>query len=101
MDGLKHKAKQAVRYRTVSQQVRTAEAMLFHLRFINAQAETVEAERAQDEAVRLVADPPGRKSRSFDPPGQCGSGASGFARRRGARGSGPAPDGAGARIAGA
>src|SRR6476646_3588766 len=62
MDALKRQAKQAVRYRTVSQQVRTAEAMLFHLRYVNAQAETVEAERAQGEAVRLVADRTGAQA---------------------------------------
>src|SRR5262245_22791234 len=55
IDGLKRQARQAVRYRTVSQQVRTAEATLFHLRFVNAQAETAEAAHAQDQAVRLVA----------------------------------------------
>ena len=62
MDALKRQAKQAVRYRTVSQQVRTAEAMLFHLRYVNAQAETVEAARAQDETVRLVAERTGAQA---------------------------------------
>src|SRR6478735_1957855 len=62
MDALKRQAKQAVRYRTVSQQVRTAEAMLFHLRYVNAQAETVEAARALDETVRLVAERTGAQA---------------------------------------
>jgi chromosome segregation protein len=62
IDALKRQAKQAVRYRTVSQQVRTSEAMLFHLRYVNAQAETVEAVRAQDEALRLVAERTGAQA---------------------------------------
>src|SRR5919112_806125 len=37
IDGLKKQARQAIRYRTVSAQVRKYEAMLFHLRYIAAQ----------------------------------------------------------------
>src|SRR6187551_894877 len=37
IDGLKKQARQAIRYRTVSAQVRKTEAMLFHLRYIAAQ----------------------------------------------------------------
>src|SRR5215471_15286448 len=55
VDGLKRQARQAVRYRTVSQQVRTAEAALFHLRFVNATVEAGDAAVAQDQAVRVVA----------------------------------------------
>src|SRR5881398_2593056 len=39
MDALKKQARQAVRYRAVAEQVRRAEAMLFHLRWIAANAE--------------------------------------------------------------
>jgi chromosome segregation protein len=53
---LKTQAKQAVRYRTVSQQVRRTEALLFHLRWISAKAEVGDAERTRDETVRVVAE---------------------------------------------
>src|SRR5437868_5554788 len=56
IDALKRQARQAVRYRNVSAQVRKAEAMLFHLRWIGAVAEVADAERAKDAAVRLVAE---------------------------------------------
>src|SRR5581483_6818895 len=39
MDGLKKQARQAIRYRTVSGQVRKSEAMLFHLRWTQANTE--------------------------------------------------------------
>src|ERR1700691_6293607 len=52
---LKTQARQAVRYRNISAQVRRAEALLFHLRWVGARAEVTEAERSQDEAVRIVA----------------------------------------------
>jgi chromosome segregation protein len=55
MEALKKQARQAVRYRTVSAQVRKAEATLYHLRWIAANAETGEADRAKDLAVREVA----------------------------------------------
>jgi chromosome segregation protein len=56
IDGLKKQAKQAIRYRTVSAQVRKTEATLFHLRWSAANAEVIEAERAKDLGVREVAD---------------------------------------------
>jgi len=56
MDGLKKQAKQAIRYRTVSAQVRKTEATLFHLRWTAASVEVAEAERAKDLGVREVAD---------------------------------------------
>jgi chromosome segregation protein len=56
IDGLKKQARQAVRYRTVSSQVRKAEATLYHLRWSSANAEVSEAERAKDLSVRTVAD---------------------------------------------
>jgi chromosome segregation protein len=52
---LKTQARQAVRYRNISSQVRRTEALLFHLRWHGAQIEVVEAERTRDEAVRVVA----------------------------------------------
>jgi chromosome segregation protein len=56
IDGLKKQARQAVRYRTVSSQVRKAEATLYHLRWSSANTEVSEAERAKDLSVRTVAD---------------------------------------------
>ncbi len=52
---LKTQARQAVRYRNISGQVRRTEALLFHLRWIAAQSEVGETGRAKDEAVRVVA----------------------------------------------
>ena len=52
---LKTQARQAVRYRNISGQVRRTEALLFHLRWLAAQTEVGEAERTRDEAVRVVA----------------------------------------------
>jgi len=56
IDGLKKQARQAIRYRTVSSQVRKAEATLYHLRWTAANTEVAEAERAKDLFVRTVAD---------------------------------------------
>src|SRR5262245_19571725 len=56
VDGLKRQARQAVRYKTVSAQVRKAEATLFHLRFRAATAEVADGERARDLAIRAVAE---------------------------------------------
>src|SRR5665213_4412635 len=55
IDGLKKQAKQAIRYRTVSLQVRKSEATLYHLRWAAATAEVAEAEHAKDVSVREVA----------------------------------------------
>ncbi len=52
---LKTQARQAVRYRNISGQVRRTEALLLHLRWIGAKAEVSEAERSKDETVRVVA----------------------------------------------
>jgi chromosome segregation protein len=52
---LKTQARQAVRYRNISGQVRRTEAMLFHLRFIAAQAEVADALTTKDQAIRVVA----------------------------------------------
>jgi chromosome segregation protein len=56
MASLKTQARQAVRYRNISGQVRRTEALLFHLRWIAAGTEVSETERAKDEAVRIVAE---------------------------------------------
>src|SRR5205085_10913531 len=55
IDGLKKQARQAIRYRTVSSQVRKAEATLFHLRWTGATAEVADAEHAKTEAISTVA----------------------------------------------
>ncbi|MGA7308250.1 MAG: chromosome segregation SMC family protein, partial [Pseudolabrys sp.] len=56
IDGLKKQARQAIRYRTVSSQVRKAEATLYHLRWTAANGEVTEAEHGKDVCVRTVAD---------------------------------------------
>src|SRR6187397_1730857 len=56
VDGLKKQARQAIRYRTVSSQVRKAEATLYHLRWTAANNEVAEAEHPKDVSVRTVAD---------------------------------------------
>ncbi|HXW42941.1 MAG TPA: chromosome segregation protein SMC [Xanthobacteraceae bacterium] len=52
---LKTQARQAVRYRNISGQVRRTEALLLHLRWIAARTELTDTQRSKDEAVRLVA----------------------------------------------
>jgi chromosome segregation protein len=55
MEALKKQARQAVRYRTVSAQVRKAEATLYHLRWAAANAEVAESEVTKDRCVHDVA----------------------------------------------
>src|SRR3984893_17889281 len=55
IDALKRQARQAVRYRAVSQNIRKAEAALFHLRIVHAKREVEEAALAHETAVRDVA----------------------------------------------
>ena len=55
MEALKKQARQAIRYRTVSAQVRKAEATLYHLRWTAATIEVTDAESAKDLCVREVA----------------------------------------------
>ncbi len=62
MDALKRQARQAVRYRTVSEQVRKAEAMLFHLRWTAATAELAEAEHGKHTATLAVAQRTGEQA---------------------------------------
>src|SRR6186713_1957720 len=56
IDALKRQARQAVKYRQVSADVRKAEATLFHLRFLAANAEVAEANGAKDLSIRRVAE---------------------------------------------
>src|SRR5215470_11361938 len=62
MDSLKKQARQAIRYRVVAQQVRKAEATLFHLRWVAANGELAEAESAKNAAVLLVAERTGEQA---------------------------------------
>lgn len=62
MDALKRQARQAVRYRNVSGQVRRAEAMLFHLRWVAAEQEVAAAEQAKDVSIRVVAERTGAQA---------------------------------------
>jgi chromosome segregation protein len=55
MAALKSQARQAVRYRNISSQVRRTEALLFHLRWTGARGEVEDTRRGKDEAVRVVA----------------------------------------------
>jgi chromosome segregation protein len=56
MDGLKKQARQAIRYREVAAKVRKAEAMLFHLRWIEANADVAASAHNHDLAVREMAE---------------------------------------------
>src|ERR1700731_2504779 len=62
MDPLKRQSRQAVRYRALSQQIRKAEAMLHHLRFVNATTEVADAEHAKDVSIRVVAERTGAQA---------------------------------------
>jgi chromosome segregation protein len=55
MDGLKKQARQAIRYRTVSAQVRKSEATLYHLRWSAASIEVTQAEGAKGVSLSEVA----------------------------------------------
>ena len=56
MEGLKRQARQAIRYREVAAKVRKAEAMLFHLRWVGANADVIEAGHTHDISVREMAE---------------------------------------------
>src|SRR5665647_2656403 len=56
IDGLKKQARQAIRYREVASRVRKAEAMLFHLRWLEANADVAEAAHTHDLSVRDMAE---------------------------------------------
>jgi chromosome segregation protein len=74
INALKTQARQAVRYRNISGQVRRTEALLFHLRWIGAGAEVADAERTKDEAVRVVAARTGEQARASTRQAQVASG---------------------------
>jgi chromosome segregation protein len=56
MDGLKKQARQAIRYREVAAKVRKAEALLFHLRWREANAGVSETAATHDLSVREMAE---------------------------------------------
>src|SRR5438128_188450 len=56
IDALKRQARQAVKYKQVSADVRKAEATLFHLRWIAANAEVIAATDAKENSIRVVAE---------------------------------------------
>src|ERR1041384_3341748 len=56
MDGLKKQARQAVRFREVAAKVRKADATLFHMRWIEANADVAEAAHTHDINVREMAE---------------------------------------------
>ncbi|MDE2241766.1 MAG: chromosome segregation protein SMC, partial [Bradyrhizobium sp.] len=56
IDGLKKQARQAIRYREVAAKVRKAEAMLFHLRWLEAHSGVAEAGHVHDLSVREMAE---------------------------------------------
>src|SRR5262252_1350523 len=62
IDALKRQARQAVRYRALSQNIRKAEAALFHLRLVQAKREVEEAAHAHEAAVLLVAERTGEQA---------------------------------------
>lgn len=64
VDSLKKQARQAVRYRNIAAQVRTAEATLFHLRWVGSNAELAEAEQARNLAVRVVGEKTGAQAQA-------------------------------------
>src|SRR5881628_2612810 len=56
IDALKRQARQAIRYRNVSAELRKVEATLYHLRWQGANEEVTESDRAKDLSVRAVAE---------------------------------------------
>jgi chromosome segregation protein len=56
IDGLKRQARQAIRYRNLSAEIRKVEATLYYLRWLGANAEVIESDRAKDLSVRAVAE---------------------------------------------
>ena len=55
VDGLKRQARQAIKYREVAAKVRKAEAMLFHLRWLEANADVGDTTRVHEASVREMA----------------------------------------------
>ncbi len=56
IDALKRQARQAVRYRALSQNIRKSEAALFHVRLVAAKREVEDAAHAHEAGVREVAE---------------------------------------------
>ncbi|HEY0235390.1 MAG TPA: chromosome segregation protein SMC [Afipia sp.] len=56
IDGLKKQARQAIRYRELAAKVRKAEALLFHLRWVQANSDVTEAGKTHDLTVRDLAE---------------------------------------------
>ena len=56
IDGLKKQARQAIRYREVAAKVRKAEAMLYHLRWVQSHADVADAGKTHDLNVREQAE---------------------------------------------
>src|SRR5579863_3000830 len=56
IDGLKKQARQAIRYREVAAKVRKAEALLFHLRWLEAHAGVAETTTTHEHSVREMAE---------------------------------------------
>lgn len=56
MDSLKRQARQTVRYKNISGEIRRRQALLMALRWREAEAQIAEAERTRDLAIRAVAD---------------------------------------------
>src|ERR1700722_3083043 len=61
IDALKRQARQAVRYRALSQNIRKAEAALFHLRLVQAKNEVTQADAAHVAASALSPSAPARR----------------------------------------
>src|SRR5271169_2434550 len=62
IDALKRQARQAVRYRALSHNIRKAEAALFHLRLVQAKTEVNQAQAAYAAGVREVAERTGAEA---------------------------------------
>ncbi|RTL55388.1 MAG: chromosome segregation protein SMC [Bradyrhizobiaceae bacterium] len=56
IEGLKKQARQAIRYRELQAKVRKAEALLFHLRWVQANTDVTEAGKTHDLTVRDLAE---------------------------------------------
>ena len=84
IDALKRQARQAIRYRNVSAEVRKVEATLYYLRWQGANAEVAESDRAKDLSVAPSPKPPSPRARPAKPRGN-GSRRAAASRSRGAR----------------
>ena len=80
---LKTQARQAVRYRNISGQVRRTEALLLHLRWMAAQSRSRRARAHKDEAVRVVAARTGEQTAATTRQTEVAAGLAGAARGRG------------------